>query len=136
MATQSASKPRYTGEVVYLFAYDIAYEMGRDPIDSLFGQPFSQFTVDSTRRNPRHHLFYQPRMVRLPTQERLGPKGQVHVQREVKLLPIGALSIRFRVPFAVDHLEDLVAYLADSPELAANLDAVQAYREQYGISSR
>ena len=43
----------------------------------------------------------------------------------------------FAIPVvAVATLEDLIAYLADSPELAANLDAVQAYREQYGISSR
>nr|WP_288091967.1 orotate phosphoribosyltransferase [Thauera sp.] len=37
---------------------------------------------------------------------------------------------------AVATLEDLIAYLADSPDLAANLDAVQAYRERYGIASR
>ena len=37
---------------------------------------------------------------------------------------------------AVATLDDLVAYLADSPELAANLGAVQNYRTQYGISSR
>ena len=43
----------------------------------------------------------------------------------------------FAIPVvAVATLEDLIAYLADSPELAANLGAVQAYREQYGISSR
>ncbi len=37
---------------------------------------------------------------------------------------------------AVATLDDLVAYLADSPDLAANLGAVQNYRAQYGISSR
>ena len=43
----------------------------------------------------------------------------------------------FGIPvLAVATLEDLIAYLADSPELAANLDAVRAYREQYGISAR
>lgn len=43
----------------------------------------------------------------------------------------------FGIPvIAVATLEDLIAYLADSPELAANLDAVKAYRELYGISSR
>jgi orotate phosphoribosyltransferase len=36
---------------------------------------------------------------------------------------------------AVATLEDLIAFLADSPELAANLDAVKAYRETYGIAS-
>jgi orotate phosphoribosyltransferase len=33
---------------------------------------------------------------------------------------------------AVATLDDLISYLADSPELAANLTAVQAYREVYG----
>lgn len=54
----------------------------------------------------------------------------------------GALSAvqevtdRFGIPvLAVATLEDLIAFLADSPELAANLDAVQAYRETYGIAS-
>nr|WP_286206717.1 orotate phosphoribosyltransferase [Thauera linaloolentis] len=43
----------------------------------------------------------------------------------------------FGIPvIAVATLEDLIAYLADSPELAENLDAVRAYREQYGIASR
>lgn len=30
-------------------------------------------------------------------------------------------------------LRDLIAYLAEKPEMAAHLDAVKAYREQYGI---
>ncbi|CAG73061.1 orotate phosphoribosyltransferase [Pectobacterium atrosepticum SCRI1043] len=30
-------------------------------------------------------------------------------------------------------LKDLIAYLAEKPEMAAHLDAVKAYREQYGI---
>lgn len=42
----------------------------------------------------------------------------------------------FGIPvIAVATLEDLIAYLADSTELAANLDAVKAYRETYGIST-
>lgn len=36
---------------------------------------------------------------------------------------------------AVATLDDLTGYLADSPELAANLDAVTAYRKAYGVSS-
>lgn len=42
----------------------------------------------------------------------------------------------FGIPVvAVATLEDLIAYLADSPELAANLDAVKAYRDTYGTSA-
>jgi orotate phosphoribosyltransferase len=41
----------------------------------------------------------------------------------------------FGIPvWAVATLDDLIAYLADSPELAANLSAVQEYRNTYGIS--
>lgn len=56
-------------------------------------------------------------------------KGALSAVQEVKE--------SFGIPvIAVATLEDLIAYLADSPELAANLDAVKAYREQYGISAR
>lgn len=42
----------------------------------------------------------------------------------------------FGIPVvAVATLEDLIAYLADSPELAANLGAVKAYRDTYGTSA-
>jgi len=42
----------------------------------------------------------------------------------------------FGIPvIAVATLDDLTGYLADSPELAANLDAVTAYRKAYGVSS-
>jgi hypothetical protein len=49
-------------------------------------------------------------MVRLPPIERVGPHGTVPIERVVKLLPVGAISITVRVPFAVDRIEDLVVY--------------------------
>lgn len=42
----------------------------------------------------------------------------------------------FGIPVvAVASLEDLIGFLADSPQLAENLDAVKAYRSTYGISA-
>lgn len=101
---------RYVGEVVYMFAFDVAYEMTRHPVRELLGQPVAQYVVDASKRNPRHLFFYRPQMVRLPAQERLGPHGPVRAEFAVKLLPVGALSITVRVPFAVQHVEDLVVY--------------------------
>jgi len=49
-------------------------------------------------------------MVRLPPLERIGPHGPLRVERVIKLLPVGAISISIRVPFAVDRMEDLVVY--------------------------
>ena len=101
---------RYTGDVVYLYAFDVAYEMARQPVREILGQPLAQFSVDSSKRSPRHLFFYRPQMARLPPLERIGPHGPVRVERVVKLLPVGVISISVRVPFAVDELEDLVYY--------------------------
>lgn len=103
-------KHRYVGEVVYMFAFDVAYEMTRHPIRELLGQPVANYILDSSKRNPRHLFFYRPQMVRLPPQERLGPHGAIRVEFAIKLLPVGAISITVRVPFAVQHVEDLIVY--------------------------
>src|SRR5438477_6181638 len=101
---------RYRGEIVYIYAFDVAYEMVRQPVRELLGQPVAQFVVDASKRSPRHLFFYRPQMVRLPPLERIGPHGPIRVERVIKLLPVGALSITVRVPFEVRQVEDLVVY--------------------------
>jgi hypothetical protein len=100
----------YSGEVVYIYAFDVAYEMTRQPVRELLGQSVAQFVVDSSKRSPRQLFFYRPQMIRLPALERIGPHGPVRVERIIKLLPVGAISITMRVPFEVAHVEDLVVY--------------------------
>ena len=100
-------KARLRGEVVYFFAYDIAYELSRDLPPSLLGHPIAEYRLDASKRNPKHLVFYRPRMVRLPPEQRLGPHGLFQIQFEAKILPIGAISIRVRVPFEVERLADL-----------------------------
>jgi hypothetical protein len=101
---------RYRGEAVYIYAFDVAYEMTRQPVRELLGQPVAQFVVDASKRSPKHLFFYRPQMVRLPPLERIGPGGALRVERVVKLLPVGAISITMRVPFDVERVEDLVCY--------------------------
>src|SRR5437868_12465187 len=100
----------YVGEVVYIYAFDMAYEMQRQPVRELLGQPVAQFVVDASKRSPRHLFFYRPQMVRLPPQERIGPNGPMRMERVIKILPVGAISITVRVPFEVKQIEDLVVY--------------------------
>ncbi len=101
---------QYVGEAVYLYAFDVAYDMTRQPVRELLGQPVAQFAVDASKRSPKQLFFYKPQMVRLPPMERIGPYGAVRVERAFKLLPVGAISITVRVPFAVNHVEDLVVF--------------------------
>src|SRR5579862_8394157 len=89
--------PQYRGEVVYIFAFDVGYGIKREPLDRLLGQPVEQFVVDASKRNPRQLFFYRPQMVRLPPVERPGPRGPVRIERTVKLLSVGAISITVRV---------------------------------------
>src|ERR1044072_7860585 len=79
----------YKGEVVYIYAFDVAYEMVRQPVRELLGQPVAQFVVDASKRSPRHLFFYRPQMVRLPPLERLGPHGPIRMERGVQMLPGG-----------------------------------------------
>jgi hypothetical protein len=106
----SPAVKRYSGEVVYIYAFDVAYEMTRQPVRELLGQPVAQFVVDASKRNPKHLFFYRPQMVRLPPLERIGPYGPVRMERVIKLLPVGAISITIRVPFEVKQVEDLVVF--------------------------
>jgi len=76
----------------------------------VLGQPVAQFCIDASRRNPRHLFFVRPQMVRLPPMERIGPNGPVRIERTLKLLPVGGLSVTISVPFEVQTIEDLVAY--------------------------
>src|SRR5436853_2440599 len=101
---------RYSGEVVYMYAFDMAYDMVRQPVTELLGQTVAQFVVDASKRSPRQLFFYRPQMVRLPPLERLGPRGPVRIERTVKILPVGAISITVRVPFAVQEVGELVDY--------------------------
>jgi len=107
---KAAPADRYQGEVVYIYAFDVAYDMKRQPVRELLGQPVAQFSVDASKRSPKQLFFYRPQMVRLPPLERIGPAGPVRVERAIKLLPAGAISITVRVPFNVGNIEELVAY--------------------------
>src|SRR4051812_24464538 len=100
----------YRGEVVYLFAFDVAYEMMRRPVTTLLGEPVAEFVVDASKRSPRQLFFYRPQMLRLPPLERIGPHGPVRVERTVKLLPVGAISIAYRVPFEINNPRELVDF--------------------------
>lgn len=106
-----SAKPRgCAGEVVYIYAYDVAHELTREPLAKLLGQKVTPFEFDPSRRNPRHHSFFKPQMVRLPPTRRVGPHGPVDIERSVKFLPVGAISITVRVPFEVANIDELVAY--------------------------
>jgi hypothetical protein len=108
--TRSNGSSRLRGEVAYMFAFDIAYDMQRRSPRELLGKPVTPFSIDASKRSPKQMLFYRPQMVTLPPIERETHRGRVTIQRCVKIVPVGAISITMRLPFEVDSLGDLVHY--------------------------
>jgi hypothetical protein len=109
-SVRAPSGAQYTGEVVYIYAFDIAYELLRQPLRTLLGQPVAQFAVDASKRSPRQAFFHRAQMVRLPPLERFGPFGPTRIERSVKVLPVGAISITVRIGFKVERIADLVSF--------------------------
>src|SRR5438477_4873705 len=128
--SRAATTDRYSGEIVYIYAFDVAYDMNREGVKQLMGLPVQQVAIDASKRTPRQHLFYRPQMVHLPAVERTAPMGKVKVQRNIKLLPVGAISITVRVPFEVSKLCDLVGYHDLTFAEGSLHDEVRALAEQ------
>src|SRR5207302_10565062 len=89
----SSSVTRYAGEVVYIYAFDVAYELARLPVRELLGHPLALLSVDASKRSPKQLFFYRPHMIRLPQLERIGPRGPLRFELVAKLLPVGAVSL-------------------------------------------
>ncbi len=98
------------GEVVYIFAYDLAYDMEREPVAGMLGQEATEYVIYPSKRSPKYQFFYRPRYVELPPHTVRVGEQEVPIRRMVKLFNIGALSFQIRVPFEVRDLTDLVAY--------------------------
>jgi len=109
---QAASKQAglYVGKVVYIYAYDIAYDMKHQPIPDLLGRPVVNFDIELSKRNPKQAFLFRPQMVRLSPVERQSQFGLLRLDRIVKLFPVGAISIAVHVPFKVESLDELVEY--------------------------
>jgi hypothetical protein len=120
----------YRGKAVYIYAYDVAYDMKRLPLKTLLGQPLEQFVMGSGKKGPRQFFFYRPQMVRLPALECSTPEGTMTVERAVKLFPVGAVSITLSVPFEVNRIEDLAAYHGLHAESAALHQEARRLAEQ------
>jgi hypothetical protein len=113
-----------TGHVTWLYAFDIAHDMRREPLKTLLGHPVEPWVQSNDHRVPRQSFFHRPQIVRLPPQKGRLPGGATaSFERTIKLLPVGVLSIAITAPFALERLEDLVAW--HEPPSAVGMEPVR-----------
>ncbi len=100
----------YRGEVVYIFAFDIAYDMKRDRISELFGNQLEDFSIGPSKRSPKQMFFYRPQVQKLPEWQLEVGGENINIQQAIKIFNIGAISIRLTVPFEVEQIGQLISY--------------------------
>jgi hypothetical protein len=108
---EKGQSPPYRGEVVYIYAYDIAYDIKNEPVERILNQPTRDYLVSPSKRIPKQMFFYRPRVAEFAAEKRTLDNGQsVEIRKSVKIFGVGAMTVQVRVPFEVERLEDLVDY--------------------------
>jgi hypothetical protein len=108
---ETDKKISYKGEVVYIYAYDIAYDIKNEPVEKVLGRPTRDYLVGPSKRIPRQMFFYRPRIAEFAPERRVLKTGEaLEIRKSVKIFGVGAMTVQVRVPFVVDRLEDLVGY--------------------------
>lgn len=110
MTNQQSPNAVYRGQIIYMYAFDIAYDMKRQPITELLGCQARDYSLSTNKRSPKQLFFYRPQLFVLPSRECKLDGRTITVQPSVKVFGVGAISVQFRVPFEVQRLEELVAF--------------------------
>lgn len=116
------SSTEYHGTIVYLTAFDLAYDMRRTEFTTLLGQPVELYSLHPSKRRPRTQFFYQPQMITLQPSKSIAPQSAESIKIRIKVFNVGAISIQTQVQFNVTHLEELVAYHDMAPELSQHIN--------------
>src|SRR5438309_1783387 len=92
------------GEVVYLYAFDVANEIATAKVESILSQKPFPFEIREERTIPRDFPVYKPLSVEPPsTKTCLGGRP---LRILIRIYEVGVVSIAARVGFTVDTLSE------------------------------
>jgi hypothetical protein len=94
------------GEVVYLYAFDVANEIVTSKIGKILGQQPFPFEVQGRQTFPRDLPWYKPLSVEPPTPD-MALRGRP-VRLLVRIYEVGVVTIAARTPFEAGALTDLI----------------------------
>lgn len=95
------------GEVVYLYAFDVANEIQMAKIENILADKPIPFELPTDRTLPRDVRFYKPLAIEPPSQTTLAGRP---VRLLVRVYEVGVVSIAMRVSFDVDRLDCLLPF--------------------------
>jgi hypothetical protein len=100
----------FSGKVVYIYAFDVAYEIRVEKTETLLKSPLWEYAIGPSKRNPKYYFFYRPKLARLPDELHQIRGKDVRLQWDVKVFGIGAISIEISIPFEGLGLRELVEF--------------------------
>lgn len=97
-------------EIIYLYAYDIAQEADLAAIETALRGSVEWVDLGRLKDAPRAFPVYRPLSIQINDASGDGPAGPLTYHPSVKLLSVGALSVKIRIPVQCDSLMDLFQY--------------------------
>lgn len=98
------------GEVVYFYAYDIAYEANLAEIEKKMLGAAERFQLGRLKDAPRDFPVYRPLSIQMEEEQLSTANGPVTFTTSVKLFSLGAISVKVRVPITCERAVDLLAF--------------------------
>ncbi|MBI2931329.1 MAG: hypothetical protein HYY16_06735 [Planctomycetes bacterium] len=98
------------GEVVYLYAFDVANEIATERIREILSEKPFPFEIRMGKTIPKDVPIYRPLTIALPPAERDSNVGRITLKPFVKIFDVGVISISIEVAFDRPMLADLVPY--------------------------
>ena len=114
--------PGLRGEVVYLYAFDVANEIRLERVPTILANRPVPFVAKADRAAPRSALLLRPLAVEPPP-----PAAQLNgqpIRLLVRLYAVGVVSVTIRAEFAVESLADLQPFHAPALGDGRSLDAL------------
>jgi hypothetical protein len=96
------------GEVVYLFAFDVANELRLETVRQVLGSRCAQYEPRGRHPSPRGLSLHRPLAVAQP-ESAVRVRG-LPLRLELRVYEFGAVSIIMHVPFEADSLAELAAF--------------------------
>jgi hypothetical protein len=110
------------GEVVYLYAFDVAYEIVTSRVQEILATKPFPFTIRTERTFPRDVPLYQPLAIELPPLPAQMRSRPVHVL--IRVYSLGVVTVAFRVGFETELTGELSSFHRATLEDGRTLDEV------------
>src|ERR1700691_5784708 len=96
-----------TGEVVYLYAFDVANEIITTRVQEILSEKPFPFEIRMDRTSPKDMPLYKPLAIEHPLPVRL--RGSP-VRLLIRIYDVGVVTVTLRVAFETNALADLLPF--------------------------